>query len=187
MITGTFLLSCLVPGPHVRDEHQAAMIQHRAVALRAFRRAFGQVRELAQMEPSDALVTVRGVIVGGAVVAFAHVEERIIERRKDRGPEAARPRGSCRSESASAMMSHIRRVCSRKSSGKPLSGRFIVNSGRPLSAGPLLGLVLVGAHPLDALFDVAHAGQIFVQLRLVGRTDLAAQLLGAVPSRGPAR
>ena len=72
-------------------------------------------------------------------------------------------------------MSHISRVCSRKSSGRPLAGRSIVNERAVRVLGAVLGLVLVVAHALDALLHFAHAGQVFVQLGLSVGADLPAQ------------
>ena len=43
-----------------------------------------------------------------------------------------------------------------------------------MSCARLVGLVLVDAQPLDALLDLAHAGQVLVELGLVARADLAA-------------
>ena len=53
-----------------------------------------------------------------------------------------------------------------------------MNSGRP--CGAVFGLGLVHAHPFDPLFDIADAGQVFVELGLVARADLAAELRSAI-------
>ncbi len=70
---------------------------------------------------------------------------------------------------AMAMMSHIRRAWSRRSSGRPLAGRG--PWWRPtvfFALACVVGVVLDLAHALDALFHFAHAGEIFVELALVG-------------------
>ena len=65
------------------------------------------------------------------------------------------------------MMSHMSRMCSRMSSGRPLSGRGIVSAGdllllpRPLGSSAAPGA-------LDARFHFADAGQVFVELGLIG-------------------
>ena len=42
----------------------------------------------------------------------------------------------------------------------------------PTTRGILVGFGFVFPSPLDALFNLANAGQILVQFRLIGRTDL---------------
>src|SRR3984957_15550266 len=43
-----------------------------------------------------------------------------------------------------------------------------------------VGVGLVFAHALYALFHFAHAGQVFIELAFVGSTDALGQILGAV-------
>ncbi len=88
----------LPAGPHVREQHQAAVVEHRAFAFGHRVELLGQIGKLAQMEARDALVAVGQIVVRGRVMPFAHVEERIIERRKIAAPAAARRCASCRSE-----------------------------------------------------------------------------------------
>ena len=75
-------------------------------------------------------------------------------------------------------MSHISRICSRMSSGSPLSGRFIATSGRPRSRAFSDRRLLNVAGRFDALLNLANAGQIFVELPLVAGADLPAQAGG---------
>src|SRR5206468_4208904 len=52
--------------------------------------------------------------------------------------------------------------------------------GRALLSRRLVGLVLVLAHAFDAALHLADAGQILIELGLIGSADLAAETLGAV-------
>ena len=76
---------------------------------------------------------------------------------------------------ASATMSHIRRMCSRMSSGRPLSGPLHRHERLALVLRPVGGLAQVAAHPLGALLHVPHARQVLVQLGAVVLADAAAQ------------
>ncbi len=69
-----------------------------------------------------------------------------------------------------AMMSHISRMCSRMSSGRPSSGRFIVGAG-VLLFRPLVGGRLVGPGRLGPLSRCADARQILVEPAPVGGAD----------------
>ena len=77
------------------------------------------------------------------------------------------------------MMSHMSRMCSRISSGKPLSGRGIVSvrAARDPRAA-IVGLRFLDARAADPLLDLAHAGEILIELRLVGPADLPGKLAG---------
>src|ERR1700677_2810146 len=65
---------------------------------------------------------------------------------------------------------------------------FRKSVGRPLHGGGdgvfgfrcAVGVGLVFAHALYALFHFAHAGQVFIQLAFVGPTDAFGQILGAI-------
>ena len=60
-----------------------------------------------------------------------------------------------------------------KSSGNPLAGRSIENTGRFFCFASIFGLVLVLPHAVDALLHFSHAIQVLIELYLVGRADLA--------------
>ena len=64
----------------------------------------------------------------------------------------------------------------RQSVGRPVHG----GGDGVFGFGCVVGIVLVFAHALDALFHFAHAGQIFIELALVGRTDALGKILGAI-------
>ena len=75
----------------------------------------------------------------------------------------------------STRMSHISRMCSAMSCGMPSAGRgmFGLSSvGRQPCSSPFLPALL------DALLDVADRVEILVELALVGRADVAAQVVG---------
>ena len=71
------------------------------------------------------------------------------------------------------MMSHISRMCSRMSSGSPLSGAAWSSAGRPRSRARSSARSFAARRALDALLHLADAGQVFVELGLVGMADLA--------------
>ena len=77
-----------------------------------------------------------------------------------------------------ATMSHISRMCSRMSSGRPLSGRFIVDAGRPRSRARPSAVSFAARIARDALLDLADAGEILVELGPVAGADLPAQAGG---------
>src|SRR3984957_1991195 len=64
----------------------------------------------------------------------------------------------------------------RKPVGRPFHG----GGDGVFGFGGAVGFVLVFAHALYALFHFAHAGQIFIELALVGPTDALGEILGAV-------
>ena len=74
----------------------------------------------------------------------------------------------------STRMSHISRMCSAMSCGMPSAGAGCSASssvGRQPCNSPFLPALL------DALLDVAHGVEVFVELALVGRADVPAQVL----------
>ena len=77
-----------------------------------------------------------------------------------------------------AMRSHISRMCSRMSSGRPFSGRGIASGGLAASGGAGLGGLLLGPQRHDPALDLADAGQVFVELRPVAGADPPAQAGG---------
>ena len=117
---------------------------------------------------------------------LAHVEERIIKRGKIARENQRGDAGFVGLERQRDDVAHQPGVLAQ------IFGQAVVRplhreQRLPLSFGAVFGLVLVDAHPFDVLLDVAHAGQIFIQLGLVGGADLAAQLLRRDLSRDRAR
>jgi hypothetical protein len=61
---------------------------------------------------------------------------------------------------------------------REIFGPLYGQGGSPAVTGPVVGLIFHIARALDPLFDFAHAGEVFVELRLIGPADLAAQAAG---------
>ena len=66
------------------------------------------------------------------------------------------------------------------SSGRPLSGRGMVEGGAPAVLGSVVGPVFHRAGALDPLLDFADAGQVLVELGPIGLADLAAEVGGVL-------
>ena len=72
----------LAANPHVREEHQAGVIQHGPVAFLHAVQPGGQISELAQVKTRDAFVALGLVVVRRGMVPFAYFQEGIVERGK---------------------------------------------------------------------------------------------------------
>ena len=69
------------PDPHVGEEHQAGVVEDRAVAFFHGVQLRRQVGVLLDMETRDALVSIGIVVVRGGMVALFYIEEAIIRER----------------------------------------------------------------------------------------------------------
>ena len=155
------------------------MIEHGAFAFGHRFQSARKVGEVADVVTRDTFIVGRLIVVRGAVVRLAHAEKGIEQTGEVAAEQEGRDAGLVGLKREGDDVAHEAHVFADVF-GQAVIGAVHGDHRPAASPGVVGGFLLNAAHAVHALFHLAHAVEIFVELGMVGGADLSVEASGVL-------